>query len=139
MTRLLIIAAFLLGVLYASGFSLPLGASQAPCADTCGAMHADPVQAAGCCPLNVADDYCPMSGGPCVCGLAPSPDQPRHDPVPMPQRERDTVQMVRAPPPVGRPVGFVLTSPHLGALTQHDYLAGFTHNQTQAILGVWRR
>ena len=144
MTRLLTITVILLGVLHAAGFSIPQGVD-GECEDTCGSHMPQVVKVEpSCCPLSEdtgpnQDEYCPMSEGPCVCGLRPADDHRPSDPVPMPQRDRDTLQMPRAPPLIVR--GHQLDTPNrLTGITSAEAIrSGFTHNQTQAFLGVWRR
>jgi hypothetical protein len=145
MTRWITLILFSIGVLHASGISLPRGMGD-DCATMC-ASHTKPQVevVSSCCPLGDAltqsqsDDYCPMSGGPCTCGVSPDQDHQPTEPMPMPQRDRDTLQMVRAPP-VGIHVIELRTPQRLTAVGMIDAIrSGFTHNQLQALLGIWRR
>ena len=144
MTRIFTIMIFALGVLNAAGFSLPRS-NHERCGDLCGLHTKQIIEVENsCCSLGdtsptVQDDYCSMSGGPCQCGARPVEDRGPHEPMPMPQRDRDTLQMVRAPPPSIRVIDLI-TPQRLCAVSINDaYRSGNTHNRTQAILGVWRR
>jgi hypothetical protein len=145
MTRWLTTILFSLGVLHAAGISLPDGTSGA-CAVLC-ASHAPPAiePETSCCALGDAitqprgDDYCPMSDGPCVCGVRPVDDHLPGEPMPLPQRDRDTLQMVRAPPAPIELVEVITPQRLYAVATAETVRSGFTHNQTQAFLGVWRR
>ena len=76
MNRILTITVLLLGMLHAAGFSHP-GLFGASCEDMC-ESHTPRVEVTetSCCVLgdstqSTQDDYCPMSDGPCVCGVRP--------------------------------------------------------------------
>lgn len=149
MTRWLTLILFSLGVLHAAGISQPTGAGD-DCAILC-ATHKpthEPAQAQpapSCCPLGVAmaqapaDDYCPMSNGPCVCGITPDDAPAPSEPMPMPSRDRDTLQMTRAPPAPLVIIATDLPTPLNAIARTGSIRAPFSHNQAQALLGVWRR
>lgn len=142
MTRWITLILFSLGVLHASGISLPSGMSD--CATLCGSHErvAQP-PVSSCCPLGDTqtqdDDYCPMSGGPCTCGLSPSDDTTPQEPMPAPQRDRDSLQMDRAPPISLRTIPLDIARIPLRSLRVGALHALVSHNQLQAILGIWIR
>ena len=53
----------------------------------------------GCCDLRpAAAEFCPMSGGPCQCGVSPRPDPQPNPDAPLPRTDRDSLTAVPAPP-----------------------------------------
>ena len=143
-TRFLTITMMLIGVLHAAGFAMPHAGAES--CDTMCDSHTQPVlkQESSCCVLGESikapqSDHCPMSNGPCRCSARPVNDQEHQEPLPLPSRDRDTLQMVRAPPIGMQIIDFVLPK-RLNAVAVIDQVSSkFTHNQLQAILGVWRR
>jgi hypothetical protein len=143
--RITLVILIMLGALHASGFSLPTVARD-DCAAICGSHSKQIVDPEpSCCPLGEAadrqltSDYCPMSDGPCVCGLDSNQERQPIEPVPLPQRDRELQQMVRGPPELVEVTRATLL-PHLVSLARKGSIRmGYSHNQTQAILGVWRR
>lgn len=79
-----------------------------------------------------------MSGGPCQCGVSPLPDQQPTPHTPLPRTDRESVTAVPR-----QPIQFVPEadaergSPTCPAGHQ-SLLAGLTHNEIQALLGIWR-
>ncbi len=145
MTRWLTLILFSIGVLHASGISVSGGAGR-DCATECASHSVAEIQPkSSCCPLGDAkkrspsDDYCSMSNGPCTCGItsddAPAPTEP----VPMPSRDRDSVPMTRAPPASIQIITTELPMRLLSIARTGSIRAGFSHNQAQALLGVWQR
>ena len=57
----------------------------------------------------------------------------------MPQRDRDSLQMLRAPPMAVEVIESSTTKQPLRAALIDEIWSGLTHNQLQALLGVWRR
>lgn len=148
MARLLTLILFSLGVLHASGLSLPRGMMMSADCTTLCASHAMPEAQPepSCCPLGNAvaqntkdSDYCPMSNGPCVCGVRPAEDREPTDPMPMPSRDRDTLQMVRVSPVAIQTITIDLPKCLIAVALSDGIHSGFTHNQIQAFLGIWRR
>jgi len=98
--------------------------------------HAVPVS---CCQEPAGGEgFCPHSGGRCECSAAPEPD-PRPSPqAPLPRPDRDSlaaaaveaVRLIARSDPESDPSG--------GSAVSIGPLAGFTHNEVQALLGVWR-
>lgn len=91
-----------------------------------------------CCGELTEVSVCPKSGGPCTCAAVPMPDrQPRPD-APLPRTDRDSI--------TGLPSG----SPQITAVIDEDIAthemaslvvsprSGKTHNEVQALLGIWR-
>lgn len=93
----------------------------------------------GCCESEtLAPDFCLMSGGPCQCGFAPLPDQQPVPDAPLPKTDRDSVTAVPAPP-IRVEVEIVSQRRPLGrSASPLSLLAGLTHNEIQAFLGIWR-
>lgn len=93
----------------------------------------------GCCDSEaIAADFCPMSSGPCQCNIAPLPDpQPAPD-APLPKTDRDSMTAVPASPiRVESEIDLHQRSP-VAAAHPLSLLAGLTHNEIQALLGIWR-
>lgn len=96
-------------------------------------------EAPSCCGFeDVSGDSCPMSGGPCECSISPGP-QPQPAPLaPLSKTERDSLTAVR-PPSIGiqalveREAGCAPSS-----AVSLNLLVGLTHNEVQALLGIWR-
>lgn len=148
MTRWITLILISLGVLHASGLALPSSMGDT-CATLCGSHEKPQVTVStSCCPLQStdtqstqtqSDDYCPMSGGPCTCGISSSDDRTPDEPMPAPQRERQTLQMMRGPPLT---IGLITTDTPkrlIPVAMTGSIRSGFSHNQVQAFLGVWRR
>lgn len=90
-----------------------------------------------CCGESAEVSVCPMSGGPCTCAAAPMPDrQPRPD-APLPRTDRDSITGLPNGPtqitPVIEPDNATPTMASLVASLR----AGKTHNEVQALLGIW--
>jgi hypothetical protein len=118
-------------------FPLAAGGSHGDCGHQ--ACATEIATTPGCCESEtLAPDFCPMSGGPCECGFAPLPDQQPAPYTPLPKTERDSVTAVPTPPirveveVVAQRRSFVWSSIPL------SLLAGLTHNEIQALLGIWR-
>ena len=130
---------FTILLLVSAGFPR-LGAGSAGCQDLCGesGCHPPVVQSA-CCGRDSEDEgFCPMSNGPCECFAAPPPDPSPKPDVPLPRSERDTATDM----PNGRPrVTPVLEpasdTPRVASLVL-GLTAGKSHNEVQALLGIWR-
>ncbi|MCR9075568.1 MAG: hypothetical protein NXI07_05965 [bacterium] len=145
MTRWLTLILFSIGVLHASRIALPGGTGQ-DCATSC-ASHTVPEieQDPSCCPLGDAKmqapsgEYCAMSNGPCTCGMKPIDDRSPNEPLPLPSRDRDSLQMVRGPPASIRIIITELPTRLISIARTGSIRAGFSHNQAQALLGVWQR
>jgi hypothetical protein len=145
MTRWLTLILFSFGVLHAAGISLPREAGH-DCATLCGSH--EPVQAkpvSSCCPLSdamaqaPAHDYCPVSNGPCTCGITPDDAPAPAEPMPIPSRDRDSLPMTRATPASIQLITAELPTRLLSIARTGSIRAGFSHNQTQALLGIWQR
>jgi len=93
----------------------------------------------GCCESEtLASDFCPMSGGPCQCGVAPLPGQQPAPDAPLPKSDRDSVTAVPAPPIGVEPEVDPQRRSVIPATGPLSLLAGLTHNEIQALLGIWR-
>lgn len=145
MTRWLTLILFSLGVLHASGINLPRVMGE-DCAVVCGSHWTPEIEVvSSCCPLGdqipqtQSDDYCPMSGGSCACGITPDDDHRPDGPMPLPQRDRDSLQMVRGPPVSIQIITIDLPKRLIALARTGSIRSGFSHNQAQAFLGVWRR
>ncbi len=148
MIRWFTLILFSLGVLHASGIALPRAAGD-DCATICGSHEAPQVVVTpSCCPSqstetkstqSQSDEYCPMSNGPCTCGISSNDDHAPDAPMPAPQRERQSVQMMRGPPLTIQIINTDTPKRLIPVALTGSIRSGFTHNQIQAILGVWRR
>lgn len=91
-----------------------------------------------CCGEVTEEQFCPSSGGPCECAASPIPDRgPRPD-APLPLSDRQSLTAVTA-----APVSVVsMTEPELepsrGSVLSFSLLSGLSHNEIQALLGIWR-
>lgn len=114
------------------GIGLPAG--QDGCGDF--ACRQPAVQRA-CCGGEV-DAYCPMSNGPCECAAAPSSDPEPDRDAPLPRPERDSISALpNGPPQVSPPSGpDSKPASRFGLLSALN--AGKSHNEVQALLGIWR-
>lgn len=145
MTRWFALILFSLSIIHAAGISWTKG-THASCDQICGSHTLVEVALApSCCPLSdamahaPADDYCPMSNGPCTCGITPDDAPAPTEPMPMPSRDRDSMPMTRAPPASIELITAELPTRLLSIARTGSILAGFSHNQAQALLGIWQR
>jgi len=135
-------------VLVASG--LPrLGVGFAAGQDHCGETSCHvPVVETNCCgePIPVqdsdfgcgSDTFCSMSDGPCRCGISPTPDPERLPDAPLPKTDRDSVTgFPNGPPRVTPVIEPDDATPAMASLVV-SLRAGNTHNEVQALLGVWQ-
>lgn len=135
-------------VLVASG--LPrLGTGFAAGQDHCGetACHV-PVAEVSCCGESISaadsdfgcgsDAFCPASEGPCQCGISPTPAPERLPDAPLPRTDRDLVTgLPNGPPKITPVIEPDDTTPSMASLVI-GVRAGKTHNEVQALLGVWQ-
>lgn len=85
-----------------------------------------------------SDAFCPMSEGPCRCGISPKPTPKPLPDVPLPRTDRDSVTGLPNGPPKINPVFEPDdATPSMASLVV-GLRAGKTHNEVQALLGVWR-
>jgi hypothetical protein len=80
-----------------------------------------------------------MSNGPCTCGIKPIENRLPYEPLPLPSRDRDTMQMVRGPPSTIQVITTELPTRLISIARTGSIRAGFSHNQAQALLGVWQQ
>ena len=96
-----------------------------------------------CCdeqaPVIDMDEYCPMSGGPCQCGVAPDDDRTPNPKAPL-QRSDSQITLGLAKTSVELPRWN--TPAEAGRAVATDQVVGLaslrTHNETQALLGIWQ-
>ncbi len=135
-------------VLIASG--LPrLGTGLVAGQDHCGESSCHmPVVEMSCCgePIPAADSdfgcgsdaFCPMSDGPCRCSISPTPAPERLPDAPLPRTDRDSVTGLPNGPSQITPV----IEPDDTARSMASLVIGLregkTHNEVQALLGVWQ-
>ncbi len=97
----------------------------------------------GCCdePASVVDmdEYCPMSGGECRCGVTPDDDRAPTPKAPF-QRSDTQITLGLSDSSVEAPSwGTSADIEHGVATDLFDGLASLrTHNETQALLGIWQ-
>jgi hypothetical protein len=117
-----------------------LGVGLAGGQDACGesACH-QPVVQMSCCGSDSGDDgFCPMSNGPCGCIAAPAPDPEPKPEAPLPRSDRDTITgMPNGPPKIILVIEPDDSTPSMVSLVI-GLRAGTTHNEVQALLGVWQ-
>jgi len=79
-----------------------------------------------------------MSEGPCRCGISPAPAPKPLPDAPLPRPERDSVIGLPNGPPTGTPVIEPDdATPEMASLV-FGLRADNTHNEVQALLGVWQ-
>lgn len=85
-----------------------------------------------------SDAFCPMSKGPCQCGISPAPAPKRLPDAPLPRTDRDSVTgLPNGPPKITPAIETDDTTPLMASLVV-GLRAGKTHNEVQALLGVWQ-
>lgn len=105
--------------------------------------HQPVIASSGCCdePAQAVDmdEYCPMSGGECRCGVTPDDD---HTPRPKaPHQRSDSLFMLGLFESSAE-----IPSWDISASIEHGVMADLvdgqaslrTHNETQALLGIWQ-
>lgn len=105
--------------------------------DHCGMAECRPaVVRVTCCGETVVE-ACPANGGECHCGLSSAPDQDDRPQAPPPRTERLPLVALdlSAPRVVWRASD--VQPPHVSQVGQGRY-AALTHNEIQALLGIWR-
>ena len=133
MLRLLLISVFALQPALWQG-----AVSRAP-----GHSHAEPgccvrVETTSCCGESVIESVCSKSGGECRCVAMPDENPAPVPPAPLPRTDRDSLTAVIEPQPD------LLDSPEMDGETVRftaatfSLLQGRSHNEIQALLGVWR-
>lgn len=91
-----------------------------------------------CCGETIEDAYCPMSRGECRCAVAPAPSDQPQPPVPMPRPDRDSLIAIPHAPTTIVLFADDESLASEGLAQSLGLLAGLTHNEIQALLGVWR-
>lgn len=136
MLRIFVMLALLLTAFRGVG---DLGRSDSDMCVACAMGHAClvTVKTTECCDLRANGVACLHSGGECRCEMKPLQENRRPIPMPMPDRGQGLVLAlptaipgVRLWSPNAKPI-----APDSRALSPH---ALHTHNEVQALLGVWR-
>lgn len=97
------------------------------------------VTAMGCCDTHsVEATFCPMSDGPCQCGVSPLPGPLPTPDAPLPKSDRDSLTAVPAPPIRIQTDVELQPRSTVAGTSPLSLLAGLTHNEIQALLGIWR-
>lgn len=126
-------------------FGVGFGAGQDDCGET--ACHVPAVEMS-CCGEPIpptdsdfgcgSDAFCPMSEGPCHCGLSPTPAPERLPDAPLPRTDRDSVTgLPNGPPKITTVIEPDGTTPSMASLVV-GLRVGKTHNEVQALLCVWQ-
>lgn len=95
-----------------------------------------------CCgepdPVIDMDEFCPMSNGPCRCGVSPTDDHDRKPIDPL-QRNESKITLGIFKAPVQICIWTTINDGHSGTMSGlvENLHALRTHAQTQAILGIW--
>lgn len=127
-------------LLAASGLVRSGGSAAAAHAEECTHVACVAPQAdTGCCGEPApGSSYCPMSEGPCRCGISPAPAPKPLPDAPLPRTERDSVTgLPNGPPTITPVIEPDDTTPSMASLVV-GLRAGKTHNEVQALLGVWQ-
>ncbi|MCC5785816.1 MAG: hypothetical protein JJU33_03840 [Phycisphaerales bacterium] len=85
-----------------------------------------------------SESYCSTSDGPCRCGVTPVPDPLPIPDAPLPKTDRDAPTAIRGPPVVVEAMVEPEDEPSRCSAVPASLLAGLTHNEIQALLGIWR-
>jgi len=121
-----------------------IGMIGAPVSTGCDDMVCQPIVIeSSCCseqaPIVDMDEYCPMSDGPCRCGITPTDDGSPAPQAPLQRSETQFTLGLSAKPlqvciwTVNPDEQLILMTGLVGNLH-----ALRTHTETQAILGIWR-
>lgn len=106
---------------------------------TCGLADChEVVVEVSCCGTTTVTDYCPKSDGPCRCSAAPLPHRQPLPEGPLPRSDRVSQTAVPNAPVRVVPMTTSGTSCSRGSVQSLGRLAGLTHNEVQAVLGIWR-
>lgn len=91
-----------------------------------------------CCGEVTEEQICPTSGGPCECSVSPIPDRKPRPDAPLPRSDRESLTAVTAAPP--DVVSMTEPEPESSrdSVLSFSLLSGLSHNEIQALLGVWR-
>ena len=102
------------------------------------------IASSGCCDepapvVDMDDDYCPMSGGECRCGVTPEDDRSPTPKSPF-QRSESRITLGLTGSSTEAPSWSSSAGIEHGVVTDLvDGLASLrTHNETQALLGIWQ-
>lgn len=79
-----------------------------------------------------------MSGGACTCAVSPGPDRQPIPNAPLPRSESDSLTAVPPSPSAVPWPSHPATEPVRSVPLSVGLFEGFTHNEVQAILGIWR-
>tara|TARA_R110000782_G_scaffold57258_3_gene119541 strand:+ start:20445 stop:20891 length:447 start_codon:yes stop_codon:yes gene_type:complete len=122
-----------------------LVAGQDHCGDT---ICHEPVIDMGCCGDSLPDEcsdldcgseaFCPVSEGPCKCGISETPAPDRLPDAPLPRTDRDSpTGLPNGPPKITPVIEPDDSTPSMVSLVA-GLRTGKTHNEVQALLGVWQ-
>lgn len=135
MTRFFAILLFLLSGLPAVGYGLGSARRTAHNCSESGCMQT--VVRTTCCGDQIEETFCPMSGGACTCGVS-APDEAPHPTAPLPQTDHSTLVAIQSCSGESYPL-LISTKPiRFRYASSLSALTNYTHNETQAILGIWR-
>ena len=140
MIRMLTILILLLAGIPRVGIGMIGTAGDAGCND---AVCQPVVVESSCCsdpvPAIDMDEYCPMSGGPCRCGVSPGNDRNELPEAPL-QRSESQITLGLSADPVRICVWTANNDEHSAPMAGlvGNLHALRTHCETQAILGIWR-
>lgn len=133
MTRYLAILVLMIAGLPRLGVGLSMGRH-----DEAEAACHRVIKPMACCGGGSGEDaYCPMSDGPCRCLIAPAPDPEPRPQLPLPRSDRDFFTSLP-----NEPTEITLLPEPLSTPLRPGSRVGLTgsksHNQLQALLGIWR-
>ena len=140
MIRMLTILILLLAGIPRVGIGMIGAGGDAGCND---AVCQPVIVESSCCgdpaPAIDMDEYCPMSGGPCRCGVSPGNDGNQLPEAPLQRSESQITLGISADPVricVWTAINDEHSTPMVGLVGNLHALR--THSETQAILGIWR-
>jgi len=121
-----------------------IGMIGAPAVADCSDMVCQPVVVESTCcselmPVVDMDEFCPMSGGPCRCGITPGDDSNPSPKAPLQRSETQITLGLFAEPRqacIWTAARDEHPAPMMGLVGNLHALR--THTQIQAILGIWR-
>lgn len=140
MIRLMVILVLMLAGIPRVG----IGMIGAPTGTGCDDMVCQPVVVESSCCSDAATavdmyEYCPMSDGPCRCGITPTDDRNPAPKAPIQRSETQFTFGLNAQPVqicIWTVVSDDHSTPMIGLVGNLHELR--THSETQAILGIWR-
>lgn len=131
--RVLLILALIWQSLTLCGVIAPAGSAERCVQTSC----CEVVEQVSCCEEVVAH-HCGLSRGECLCGVSPVDHPERVPEGPLPRTNRETFAAVQLLVPMPYTGIHSDPGPFRVCAVDGGLLAGKTHNEVQAFLGIWR-